>query len=272
MPRVVKTALTCALATTAVVWSSAVAQAAAPTNDDFSSATAISGVPFTDESSSTLEATRVVQDPGCGDGGTIWYSFTSPSNMYLEANTIFSGFDTMLGVYTGEPGNFTELGCDDDSGGSATSAVGFQASAGTTYHFMVTNYYGVPGGNIVFNLLETPPPPPPLTSVVVDPTTATVNGRGVVTVNGTVVCDQPGQAYVAVYGSQSNRRFTARGDGATETQCATTPTTWSVTFRSYTGASFVPGSLSAEYYASAAGGRGYADTSGSETMRLRGIR
>jgi hypothetical protein len=51
---------------------------------------------------------------------------------------------------------FTEVACNDDSGG-LQSQVNFSASAGTTYYFMAGTCCGSGGnggGNLVFNVSE----------------------------------------------------------------------------------------------------------------------
>jgi hypothetical protein len=74
---------------------------------------------------------------------TVWYAFFNPgSNMRLEANT---------------------FGSNDDSNGTLQSRVRFDATAGTTYYFVVASFFPVsladPVFNLlVFNLLQGPPP------------------------------------------------------------------------------------------------------------------
>ncbi len=272
MPKPLATSLACTIAFAAVL-SHSPAYADAPSNDDFSNAAIVGATPYSD-ASSTFEATRAEDDPGCGDGGTIWYSYTATTDGYVEANTDGSNFDTMLGAYAGERGALSDLGCSDDSQYGVASAVVLQATAGTTYHFMVDNYYGAAnGGDVVFNLLEVPPPPPALTIVVAEVTKGSVDRRGMVTVRGSVTCDQAGWADIWLSGERTNRRFTARGYGYASTACGTTPTTWSATFRSETGANFVAGRMRTNYeiyaYGEQAGG---AYTSGSQVVRLTGTR
>jgi hypothetical protein len=105
----------------------------------------------------TTAATIDAADPvvTCGNSSrakSIWYRFTAPSNGTLTANTFGSNYDTILAVYTGACGSFSPVAgaCNDDTNGSQ-SRVSFQATAGTTYFFMVTAYSSN-GGSLVFQL------------------------------------------------------------------------------------------------------------------------
>src|SRR6266699_2441681 len=118
-------------------------------------------------------------------------------NIRLEANTFGSGDDTTLSVYTGSRGAFTQIACNDDAGGTLQSRVRFDATAGTTYYFMVAapNLPLLTSANLVFNLLQAPPPftfTPSLDQFgTVSPST------GVVTLQGSVNCSEP--AYATLY-------------------------------------------------------------------------
>lgn len=129
----------------------------APPNDDFDSATAVTALPFT-SSVDTTTATTAPDDPtSCGAGGSVWYALTPPQNEVIGADTIGSNFPTALAVYTGVRGNLTQLRCNNFSGSQAT--VNFNASAGTTYFFMLSSAFaGIGGGNLVFNVRMIPPP------------------------------------------------------------------------------------------------------------------
>jgi hypothetical protein len=135
--------------------------AQAPANDDFDSATVIGSLPFTD-SINTSEATTAADDPECaGNGHTVWYAFTAPADMGIEANTFGSDYDTTLSVYTGSRGALTQIACNDDAADSLQSRVRFNATAGVTYFFMVGSFFDDPGGNLDFAVVEIPPLPPP---------------------------------------------------------------------------------------------------------------
>ena len=83
-------------------------------------------------------------------GASVWYAWTAPTNGIAAFNTVGSGFDTVLSVWTTTNGlcgpTLTNIVADDDSGGNSTSALTFPAVAGTTYRICVEGYdYGYPG-------------------------------------------------------------------------------------------------------------------------------
>jgi hypothetical protein len=83
------------------------------------------------------------------------------------ADTFGSNYDTVLSVWTGSPGTFAPVACNDDTG-SLQSQVSFAATSGTTYFFMVTAF-GNDGGTLVFNLVG------PDFSLSASPTTRTIS-------------------------------------------------------------------------------------------------
>jgi hypothetical protein len=140
-------------------------QATAPANDPFASATAIAAAPFT-TTENTIQATAntgaadpvpscTVGAPGLaasGQGNSVWFKFTAPSNGTITADTLTSPYDTILTAVTGVPGSFTEVACNNDAAvGIAQSQVSFAATASTTYSFMVSSFLG-DGGTTNFHL------------------------------------------------------------------------------------------------------------------------
>jgi hypothetical protein len=123
-----------------------------PTNDDIDNAAVIGGLPFTD-SITTADATTAADDPSCnGNGHSVWYSFTPTRDLPVKSDTSGSDYATSLSVYTGSRGALSQVAC-----ASAPAQVSFNASANTTYFFMVASAAGGPGGNLVFNVTEGPP-------------------------------------------------------------------------------------------------------------------
>ncbi|WP_123809620.1 PKD domain-containing protein [Micromonospora globispora] len=129
---------------------------AAPTNDDFSAAVAIDSLPF-NTTLDTSEATWDPTDPAqCSSNGSVWYSFTPTSDMRIKADTIGSGYDTVLSAWTGDAGSLSLVACNDDYSG-LQSQITFAATAGTTYYFMVADCCGNGGGgggSLVFSVEE----------------------------------------------------------------------------------------------------------------------
>jgi hypothetical protein len=124
---------------------------AQPANDDFDSAPVVPSLPFTD-TLSTAEATTAFDDPFCGDAHSVWYSFTPTQSGTIGADTFGSDYNTALSVYTGSRGALSAVAC-----ASFPAQVTFNATADTTYFFMVTSACcGGPGGTLVFNLRGPP--------------------------------------------------------------------------------------------------------------------
>jgi hypothetical protein len=211
------------LAAVLMLLGTAVAQA--PPNDDITAATVIPAVPFTD-AINTTEATTAADDPDCvGQGPTVWYSFTPDADGTFGANTFGSDYDTTLSVYTGTPGNLTQIACNDDFT-SLQSAVIFNAVAGETYFLMVGAFASGPWGSLSFRLEETEP-------IVIDlalsPKGAVVPKTGTATVRGTVVCNEPATVF-GIGGELKQRkgRVFLRGFfGVGEFACEPPETEWS---------------------------------------------
>ncbi len=111
-----------------------------PPNDDFVNATVITNLPFT-ETVDTRVATGV---EGCaGATRTVWYSFTPPQDMTVQANTLGSDFTGAVGVFRG-----VEL----QSVSCAVDRAQFLALAGQTYYFNVGTASLQDGTNLVFSL------------------------------------------------------------------------------------------------------------------------
>jgi thermitase len=137
-------------------------------NDTPGAATNITTLSYT--SSQTVLGAFVTRDePSLCElsSNTVWFRYTPTYNQVVRANTQGSNYDTVLGVYTGSPGSFTSVACNDDTGGQ-TSAIEFNATAGTTYSFAVGSFAGNtvdPGGvgannaSLTFNV-STPTAPP----------------------------------------------------------------------------------------------------------------
>lgn len=134
-----------------------------PPNDNF--ANAINIIPYTfgdaqDSSGATTESTDptppCVQQSQGNTGGhpngaynTIWYKFTPVVSAGLNVDTINSNYDTVLSVWSGSPGSFVNVACNDDiiPGVNIQSQLtNVQLTAGTTYYIMVSSF-GPPDPN-----------------------------------------------------------------------------------------------------------------------------
>lgn len=128
-------------------------------NNSMSSPVVINTLPFSfDEDTTTTDTSE--NDPAipCGGGiqgeGTVWYQYKPTSHGIVSVDTTTSNFDTLLAVWTGAAGSLTNIACDDDSGGSGTSSLTFNATSGTTYYIEVAGKTGK--GDLSFHLDMTP--------------------------------------------------------------------------------------------------------------------
>ena len=139
-----------------------------PSNDDFANATVIPSLPFQDYYQDTTEATSSPSDPlscpdfgGGPDGATVWYSFTPSKDMKVRADTEGSALDEefktyqiVLSVWTGQPGNFSPVACNDYTPWAGSQVV-FDAVKGVPYYFMIGTANGGPGGiQLAFSVKE----------------------------------------------------------------------------------------------------------------------
>ena len=165
-----------------------------PRNDDFGAPTLIpsSSARYAQDVTTAMMAP---DDPWCfGSAQSVWFAFTPPTNMRLEANTLGSSYDSSLSVYTGARGALDQLSCNDDAAGTLQSRVRFAATAGTTYYFMASSRFTpVTPANLVFNLQPAPAPFSFNPSVAqfgsVTPSTGAVTIRGSVHRPTASICD-----------------------------------------------------------------------------------
>jgi hypothetical protein len=113
-------------------------------NDDLDDALEISSLPYNNVQN-TKKATTALDDPtmtcvGSQKYKTVWYKYTATENGVMTVNTFGSGYDTILGVWTGSRGSLRSVagGCKDDSGGQQ-SKVSFGVAAGTLFYIEVAS-------------------------------------------------------------------------------------------------------------------------------------
>jgi hypothetical protein len=155
-----------------VIWagvgsSGVLATPSGPANDSFVNAIALSGVDTSRSGDTNVgatlepgEDTSVAAQPA---GASVWYTWTAPMTGVVVIDTATSGFDTMLGVYTGTAVNaLGEVASNDDFYGTSTpSRVRFAATNGTVYRIRVDGYSGLSEpatGTINLNLHQAAPP------------------------------------------------------------------------------------------------------------------
>lgn len=134
-----------------------------PANDDFADAAALA--PPTQTVTSAQNATLQSSDPlhECAFNAsgsaivprtgthTLWWTFTPDVGGTLDLDTLASSgsfTDTIMSVYTGSPGSFTTVACNDDEETSGTSLrselVDVPLTAGTTYSILVSRWSTTP--------------------------------------------------------------------------------------------------------------------------------
>ena len=128
-------------------------------NDECATATVVPGLPFVDSLDTRL-ATNNPADPrlSCNsdgdqtDGNTVWYVWTPTGDLTVNLNTLGSGYDTALGVFTGTCDNLVEVECSDSG---VEDELVFSATGGVTYFIKVGEFLdGSGGGGLVLNLGE----------------------------------------------------------------------------------------------------------------------
>lgn len=127
--------------------SNTIAPPAPPPNDNFAAAQVISGCSGTVNGTNvgaTKETGEPNHSPDNGGGSrSVWYQWQAPSTGSVTITTAGSGFDTVLGVYTGAAvGSLTTVMKNDDvdPGVVLTSTVTFTATAGIIYRIAVDGY------------------------------------------------------------------------------------------------------------------------------------
>ncbi|MEA2292302.1 MAG: hypothetical protein QOF17_1325, partial [Solirubrobacteraceae bacterium] len=103
---------------------------------------------------------------GNSGGKSLWWNFLAVSSGPIRITTAGSDFDTLLAVYTGNAVNaLTLVAANDDEDfdrGIRTSAVTFNAPAGTVYRIAVDGYnfedgFGAESGNVRIAVLDNRP-------------------------------------------------------------------------------------------------------------------
>jgi len=133
-----------------------------PLNDNFDSAQTLAGCSGTAGGTNvfaTHEANEPNHSPDNGGGNrSVWYLWQAPAAGTATIDTFGTGFDTVLGVYTGNSIPLSVVGKDDDTV-ERTSRVQFAATAGTVYRIAVDGYNnsnsGGDSGPIQINFSET---------------------------------------------------------------------------------------------------------------------
>ena len=136
----------------------------APANDNFASAQILSGQRGS-LTGTNVSATKESGEPnhaGNVGGASVWYSWTAPATGQATFSTAGSGFNTLLGIYTGSSvSGLTQVAANDDASSSTTtSQVSFAATSGVTYRIAVDGFGGATDGIALAWQMVLPPPAP----------------------------------------------------------------------------------------------------------------
>ena len=130
---------------------------AVPANDAFAARKVLAGTTFTTNAVS-VNATAEAGEPahaGRTAAKSLWWSWTAPASGRMVIHTAGSNFDTVLAVYTGTVlAALTPVAGNDDAPGTATSAVTFAATGGTTYQIAVDGFAGAEGDVLLTGSLD----------------------------------------------------------------------------------------------------------------------
>lgn len=116
-----------------------------PKNDNFAARIPLVG-PFVATNGYNLRATMENFEPNHAFAygeQSVWWTWTAPASGNVSVSTRGSGFDTAMGIYTGNTVSGLALVTDNDDEAPPairTSKATFAASAGTTYHIAVDGY------------------------------------------------------------------------------------------------------------------------------------
>ncbi len=143
---------------------------AAPRNDAFAQAITVTPGWSGYWSHRTNNELATIQQPvgeatqgTCSLGKTVWYRFTPPRDMYLEAFTTGSSFDTVMNLWRGDQlGALTAQGCNDEAAQNSGYSYLSQrvVQGGQTYYLQVggwaSNATTVAGGDLALGLYVYP--------------------------------------------------------------------------------------------------------------------
>lgn len=132
----------------------------APTNDNLAAAYSMSGNSAT-ATGWNYNAGKESGEPdhaGAVGGKSVWWQWTAPADGTLSLDTHGSGFDTLLGVYTGTSVSALTTVASNDNDGTAGNVSGLNVAvlSGTAYRIAVDGKSGASGA-VTLNLAFSPP-------------------------------------------------------------------------------------------------------------------
>ncbi len=127
-----------------------------PANNSFDHPTVISSLPYT-KTQDTTDAATASDDPvfecisePAQKYNTVWYKYTPSTTRSYTIDTEGSDYDTVLGVWTGERGDLTSVGCNDDTN-NLQSRLQVSLTKKHTYYIEVASHSNG-GGQLTLNV------------------------------------------------------------------------------------------------------------------------
>jgi hypothetical protein len=136
--------------------------AAAPGNDAFAVAQLMTGALPITASGTNMEATKEAGEPdhaGSLGGVSVWFTWTPTESSRVVIETCGSGFDTLLGVYTGATVGALSVVAGNDDSCLRQSSVAIAVTAGTALRIAVDGFDGEQGA--ITLIIRTAPAGPP---------------------------------------------------------------------------------------------------------------
>jgi hypothetical protein len=164
--RLVRSALSAAVAVLLLPAVAGVAQAAPPGNDTPSGATAVTALPTTitqDTTEATTDALDAALNAGCGapfTNNSVWFTYSDADGGGVVADMSNSSYTGGFMVTEGDPSQGNLVAC-------GPTTVGFTASPGQTYYVVAFSDTVTDGGTLAVTFDQAPPSPE--ASVTVDP-------------------------------------------------------------------------------------------------------
>ena len=122
--------------------------------DRLSDATLIETLPYSASHSTSGAGVESGEPTSCNTGSTVWYRLRTRNETAVTLDTSGSGYDTVVGVYTGtQMSDLALVGCDDESGTGGTSVISWTAAGKVDYYIQVGGWQG-DNGDLVLNLSE----------------------------------------------------------------------------------------------------------------------
>jgi len=168
-----------------------------PVADDFANAGTLGSSQSGVGTAANFGATTEPGEPGPGNipfGSSVWLQWQPEASGIASLATAGSSFDTVLAVFTGSQlTNLQLVAANDDGGPDLSSALTFNAVAGTTYYVQISGFHGDQGDiTLSWNLTPNSSTAP---VIVVQPQNQTQTNSGPVTLSVVVTNTFPGVYY-----------------------------------------------------------------------------